>query len=64
MKINLGESDCLVRILLGTVLIAFVCTDQVGNWAWIVGSLLVLNGAIGFCGVYAILGLKTCQDSR
>jgi hypothetical protein len=62
MKVNLGESDCLLRILIGTVLLALACTDQLGMWGWISGALLVFTGTTGFCGVYAILGLKSCKD--
>ena len=61
MKVNLGESDCLFRILMGTVLIALASTDQIDSCGWVAGPLLVLTGTLGFCGIYAILGLSSCQ---
>jgi hypothetical protein len=64
MRVNLGEGDSLFRILIGTLLIALACTDQIGAWGWIAGPLLVLTGTLGFCGIYAILGLKTCQEQN
>ena len=62
MRVNLGEGDSLFRILIGTVLIALACTDQIGALGWIAGPLLVLSGTLGFCAIYAILGFRTCQE--
>ncbi len=61
---NEGTVDRIVRVVLGVVLVA--------AWAfgWLAGTLavvlgvlgivLVVTGAIGFCGVYKVFGISTC----
>ena len=63
MKVNEGVIDRAVRILLGLALISLVYVGPKTAWGWI-GLLPLATGIIGFCGLYALLGIKTCPMKR
>ena len=60
MTKNVGGVDRIVRIVVGLVLIVLAATDQIGSWGWL-GILILGTGILGFCGVYRLLGISTCQ---
>ncbi len=59
MRTNEGLLDRIIRVVLGVVLIALAVTGRWAPWGWI-GVLPLITGLIGFCGLYQILGIKTC----
>ena len=59
MKQNLGSWDRRLRIVLGVVIIAV--SIYYHSWWAILGIGLLVNGLMGFCGVYALLGISTCK---
>ena len=59
MAKNEGNLDRIVRVVLGLVLIALAATGKVGAWGYI-GIAPLLTGLIGWCGLYAVLGINTC----
>lgn len=63
MKRNEGGLDRGVRIVLGIALIVLGLTGVFGGAlavvGYILGGLLVVTGAVGFCLAYAILGIST-----
>jgi len=59
MKANEGMIDRAVRVVVGLVLISLVYVGPKTPWGWI-GVLPLATGLIGFCGLYALLGLNTC----
>ena len=59
MKSNEGGIDRMLRIVLGLVLIALAATGTVGLWGWI-GIVPLATGLIGWCPLYAMLGLNSC----
>lgn len=63
MKTNEAGLDRLVRVVLGIVLLALYFLGTVSGVLAIVfliaGAILVLTGAIGFCPLYALLGIRT-----
>lgn len=63
MKRNEGGLDRGVRIVLGIALIVLGLTGVFGGAlavvGYILGGLLVVTGAVGFCLVYAIFGIST-----
>ncbi|MGC8500269.1 MAG: YgaP family membrane protein [Leptospirales bacterium] len=59
MKVNEGTIDRAVRILLGLVLISLVYVGPKTPWGWI-GILPLVTGILGFCGLYALLGINSC----
>ncbi len=59
MNTNEGLLDRVIRIIIGLVLIALAVTGRWSPWGWI-GVLPLTTGLVGFCGLYQILGIKTC----
>ncbi len=68
MKKNVGNADKIVRILIALVLGALYFTGTVsgtlGYVALALGGIMVLTSAIGFCPIYAIVGLNTCPAKK
>jgi len=60
---NMGESDQVIRLVLGTILLTFAATEQIDSWGWIAGFLSLASGSIGFCGLYGLLGLNTNKSN-
>jgi len=60
MKANEGTVDRGVRVAAGLALLALAATGTVGVWGWI-GVVPLLTGALGFCPLYAVLGINTCR---
>ncbi|RMG87691.1 MAG: DUF2892 domain-containing protein [Chloroflexi bacterium] len=60
---NEGNIDRIIRLVLGIVLLVVALTSFSTLW-WlaIVGAILVVTGLVGFCPLYRLLGIKTCQD--
>ena len=59
MKTNEGGLDRSIRVMAGLALIALALTGQIGIWGYL-GVIPLLTGAVGYCPLYSILGLKTC----
>lgn len=64
MKKNLGNADRIIRILLAALFAYLyfggVVTGTLGLVLVVLGGVFVLTSLIGFCPLYAILGLSTC----
>lgn len=68
MRPNEGSIDRVVRLILGGVLLAaallwlgLMDASLWGILAAVVGVVLVLTAAIGFCPAYKLCGLSTCR---
>lgn len=59
MKKNVGKPDRTIRTLLGILFIAMGFFFS-GWWA-VLGIVLLVTAAIGWCPLYTLLGLKTCK---
>ncbi len=63
MKANVASWDRIVRVVLGIVLLALGLTGTVGGVLGIIldvlGVVFLATGAVGFCPLYALLGIKT-----
>ncbi|MCW2284660.1 hypothetical protein M2323_002547 [Rhodoblastus acidophilus] len=59
---NVGQLDRLVRIIIGLALISLVFVGPQTAWGWI-GVLPLITGLVGWCGLYTVLGLNTCNKS-
>ncbi|WP_298139329.1 DUF2892 domain-containing protein [Acidiferrobacter sp.] len=59
MTVNEGLLDRIIRVVIGLVLIALAVTGRWAPWGWI-GVLPLITGLVGFCGLYQVLGIKTC----
>jgi hypothetical protein len=60
MKANEGTVDRGLRVAAGVALLALTATGTIGVWGWI-GVVPLLTGAVGFCPLYAVLGINTCR---
>jgi len=63
MKINVGNLDRILRIIVGVILITLAATGYFAPWGWI-GVLPLLTGIIKFCPAYALFGLNSCPSEK
>ncbi len=65
MKLTIDESplDRIIRIMAGLGLtglaIAGVVTGPVAYAVWLIAAVLIVTGIVGFCPLYALLGVST-----
>jgi len=57
-RLNIGNVDRALRLLVGLALIGLAVTDTIGVWGY-VGLLPVLTGMTARCPLYAALGIAT-----
>jgi hypothetical protein len=64
MKKNMGGADRIIRILLAAVFAYLyfggVVTGTIGLVLVILGGIFVLTSLLGFCPIYALVGISTC----
>ena len=58
MKCNVGKIDRIIRVVLGIGLLGWGLTNSC-IIADVVGALLLITAAIGWCPPYALLGINT-----
>lgn len=59
MKLNEGTVDRVLRVLVGIAILSLAFIGPKTPWAYL-GIVPLLTGVIGFCPLYAILGVNTC----
>lgn len=62
MKINVGSTDRLIRLVAGVVLLGVAFFAVQGVLAWVLGVLgvvLIVTGAIRVCPLYLPFGIST-----
>jgi|FaiFalFF_MnMetaG_3_1042247.scaffolds.fasta_scaffold22183_1 hypothetical protein len=63
---NVGTWDRAARVVLALVL-AYLATRTGGGWAWVAGLaalVAALTAVVGYCPLYALLGIRTCPAPR
>lgn len=64
MKKNVGSTDKIIRILLAIIFASLFFTGTVsgilGYVLLALGAIFLLTSLVGFCPIYAIVGLSTC----
>ena len=55
---NLGRADRAIRALLGAVALTLVFSGPRTPWGYL-GMVLLATAAVGFCPIYATLGLSS-----
>jgi len=63
MKPNEGTTDRIIRLVLAAVLFLLAFTVASGVWVYFavgLGVVMLLTAAVGFCPLYAVLGINTC----
>jgi hypothetical protein len=63
MKINVGSTDRILRIVVGLALIGATLAGMIGVWGWI-GVVPLLTGVFKFCPAYTLLGMNTCPMEK
>ena len=63
MTKNIGNTERIIRILGGLVLIALAATGTVGVWGWL-GLVPLATGLTGWCPPYSLLGINTCKNKN
>jgi len=59
MKPNEGMSDRALRVAAGIGILSLAFVGPQTPWGY-VGLVPLLTGLVGFCPLYAILGINTC----
>ena len=63
MKKNMGSTDKTIRLLLAAVFAVLFFTGVVGGILGYIllalGAIFVLTSLVGFCPIYALVGLST-----
>jgi len=57
-SLNIGNLDRALRVLVGLALIVLAVTGRIGVWGY-VGVIPLLTGAIAWCPIYRLLGIRT-----
>jgi hypothetical protein len=57
-RLNVGNLDRALRILIGLALILSALFGKIGAWGYI-GIVPLLTGAVAICPLYSLLGLST-----
>lgn len=60
MKVNVGSTDRLIRVVVGVALITAAVTGYIGMWGYI-GIVPILTGTLRFCPAYMPFGISTCR---
>lgn len=68
MKTNVGNVDKVIRILLAVVFASLYFTNTVsGTVAYVVlglAGVFLITSLVGFCPLYALVGLNTCPAKK
>lgn len=63
MKINESGFDRIIRVVLGVLLVTLYAAGVVNSGFGIVltvlGGILIITGAVGFCPLYSIFKIQT-----
>jgi len=57
MQANLGQTDRILRAVLGAVLIT--ASIFYGSWFLLAGGIIILTSALSWCPIYAPFGWST-----
>jgi hypothetical protein len=62
MKINVGKTDQIIRLILGAVMIVL---GILIHWSfYLVAAASIVTAFTGFCGIYALFGITTCPRQK
>jgi uncharacterized membrane protein HdeD (DUF308 family) len=62
LKQNESSNDRIIRVIIGIVALLsglFWLTGTLQIVAYVIGAITLITGIIGFCGIYALLGIST-----
>lgn len=67
MKCNMGKVDRIIRMVIGVLLIAgvFLISGTLLKVLFgIIGLVMILTAATGFCPLYVPFGISTCKTEK
>jgi hypothetical protein len=68
MKKNVGSTDKIIRVALAALFawlyFSGTATGTLGLALLLLGGIFVLTSAIGFCPIYALVGLSSCPVAK
>ncbi|MFT7380582.1 MAG: hypothetical protein ACI9Z3_000458 [Roseivirga sp.] len=68
MKVNMGSSDRVIRVLLAAVIAILFFTNAITGTVGIIllslAGVFVLTSLVSFCPLYTIFGLSTCPMKK
>ena len=63
MKRNVGTTEKWVRIIVGIVILSLLIFIPSGwRWLGLIGLIPLITGIIGYCPMYALLGISTYKE--
>ena len=57
---NESTIDRVIRLIIGVALLSLVFIGPKTAWGWL-GIIPLATAAVGFCPLYRLLGIDTCQ---
>ncbi len=63
LKCNESKTDRMIRIILGVILLIMGIAINAW-WLIVIAAIALITGIIGFCLLYAILGINTCKTAQ
>ncbi len=63
MTQNISNTERIVRIVGGLVLITLPAMGTLGVWGWL-GLVPLATGLMGWCPPYSLLGINTCKNKN
>ena len=63
MKKNIGQTERVIRILVGLGILSMAFVGPQSPWAFL-GIIPLATGLIGWCPPYALLGISTCKGRK
>ena len=60
MKPNEGTIDRVLRVLVGVAVLSLAFVGPKTPWAYL-GLVPLITGLVGYCPVYALIGVRTCK---
>lgn len=65
MKANIGNVERVIRVILGLALLSlfFILEGNARYWG-LVGLIPLGTAAIGWCALWALLGINTCPAEQ
>jgi uncharacterized membrane protein HdeD (DUF308 family) len=67
IKQNEGTVDRILRVIIGSLALLagfFWLTSTAQIIAYVVGVVALLTGLVGYCGLYALIGVSTCPIKK
>lgn len=59
MTVNEGTADRILRVVIGAAILSLAFIGPQTPWGYL-GLVPLITGLVGYCPVYALLGIRTC----